>query len=95
MGKYFTNRIADALCSDFQWLIGRKYITPFAEKKIEAVEIESMEDGSYKVMVKIFLVNKEAPNIHGLIDPKCELLKYLNLKGIPIDKEKYGLHKKS
>jgi len=92
MKTYFTQDLANTIATDYQWLVGHKFISPYAGCPIDFVQPIQINSDNYQVKVIVDAFSKNSiPEIFGFRNPECELLEYLEKKGISFNFEKYLL----
>ena len=85
MKIYLNKTQAYKLASDYQWLIGQKFIAPYSGIGIDWVKPQKLQDGTYTVVITIDAFSqKSIPELFGFRNPTCNLMDYLKHKGIPL-----------
>jgi hypothetical protein len=83
MEPYFSKTQAYKIASDYQWLIGQKFIEPYSGIGIDFIQPKKLSDETYRVVVMINAFSEYSiPEMFGFKNPTCDLFRYLNLKGI-------------
>ena len=86
-----TKKAAEKIASDYQWVKGQQFKTPHGWLTIDMVvaEPDEKQDGCFHVVVKHNAFAKHSiPEFFGFRNPSCDLLDYLEMKGIQFYPEK-------